>query len=105
MQHDAYRTERMSCAHCGTEQVTDEGDTLEPLVGVPPATEALRELRRAWVRLASGSRDDPAGALAPLSVSAMVRVEGWRGMLQRIRAAIDAEVGPMVGFVLLPHAL
>jgi hypothetical protein len=57
------------------------------------------------VRLASGSRDDPAGALAPLSVSATVRVEGWRGMLQRIRAAIDAEVAPMVGFVLLRHAL
>jgi hypothetical protein len=89
----------------GTEQVADDADTLEPLVGVAPATEALRELRRAWVRLAGGSRDDPAGALAPLSVSATVRVEGWRGMLQRIRAAIDAEVAPMVGSVLLRHAL
>jgi hypothetical protein len=28
-----------------------------------------------------------------------------RGMLQRIRAAIDAEVAPMVGSVLLRHAL
>jgi hypothetical protein len=74
--------------------VADDADTLEPLVGVPPATEALRELRRAWVRLASGSSDDAAGALTPLSVSATVRVEGWRGMLQRIRAAIDAEVAP-----------
>jgi hypothetical protein len=89
----------------GTEQVAADADTLEPLVGVPPATEALRELRRAWVHLAGGSSDDPAGALAPLSVSATVRVEGWRGMLQRIRAAIDAEVAPMVGSVLLRHAL
>jgi hypothetical protein len=99
------RVVSLTAASRGTEQVADDADTLEPLVGVPPATEALRELRRAWVRLASGSRDDPAGALAPLSVSATVRVEGWRGMLQRIRAAIDAEVAPMVGSVLLRHAL
>jgi hypothetical protein len=32
---------------CGPEQVAAVADTLEPLVGVPPAAEALRELRRA----------------------------------------------------------
>jgi hypothetical protein len=102
--HDAYRTERTCCPHRGTEQVTDGADTLEPLAGVPPATEALRELRRAWVRLAGGSRDDPAGALAPLSVRATVRVEGLRRAAE-VTGCDRREVAPMVGSVLLRHAL